>query len=183
MMGRQRTDAIFSSQALTVFLALVLVQGFHELEHIVQVAQRALLGIPNGNGVLGSLTDLEPLHFAYNSLYLALLVSVFALLGLHRDGPSEHGPVVAGLLTFALAFQMWHELEHVFKLVQFVILDVNGTGGIFGRGPGGLVQLFPIPVLHLVYNTIAYAPALVGFAILMRRLPLGYASRSNPAPA
>jgi hypothetical protein len=78
---------------------------------------------------------------------------------------------------------MWHELEHVFKLVQYVILDVNGTGGIFGRGPGGLVRLFPIPVLHLVYNTIAYGPALVSFAILIRRLPLGHATRSNPAPA
>jgi hypothetical protein len=167
---------LFSSRALAVFLGLVLIQGFHELEHIVQVVQRTFLAIPNGNGLLGSLTDLEPLHFTYNSLYLGLLVWVFVLLGLHCDGSSEHGRLVAGLLTFAVAFQMWHELEHAFKLVQYVALGVNGTGGILGRGPGGLVPLFPIPILHLAYNTVAYLPALAGFVVLIRRL------RSNQAP-
>ncbi len=44
---RLRTNALFSSRALTVFLALVLVQGFHEFEHVVQVVQRFALGIPN----------------------------------------------------------------------------------------------------------------------------------------
>lgn len=180
---RTRTVTILASRALTVFLALVLVQGFHEIEHIVQVVQRALLGIPDGNGLLGSLTDIEPLHFAYNSLYLALLVAVFVSLGLHRHGPSEHGPLVAGLVTFALAFQMWHELEHVFKLVQYVGLGVNGTGGILGRGPGGLVPLFPVPILHLAYNTVTYLPALAAFIALVRRLPAPAATRARPDAA
>lgn len=163
-------SAIFASRALTVLFALVLVQGFHEIEHIVQVCQRALLGIPNGNGLLGSITDIEPLHVGYNTLYLALLVAVFVMLGLHRDGPNEHGALVAGLVTFALSFQMWHELEHVFKLVQYLVLGVNGTGGILGQGPAGLVPLFPIPLLHLAYNSIAYLPALAAFLVLARRL-------------
>lgn len=176
---KERVDAIFSSRALTVFLALVLVQGSHELEHVAQVAQRTFLGMPDGNGLLGSVTDIEPLHFAYNSLYLALLVSVFLLLGLHRDGPSAWGPLVAGLVTFSLAFQMWHELEHVFKLVQYLVLGANGTGGILGRGPAGLVPLFPIPILHLGYNTVAYLPALVAFIALVRRLPSAAPTRSS----
>ncbi|MBI2324857.1 MAG: hypothetical protein HYY42_02450 [Chloroflexi bacterium] len=180
---KPRTEAIFSSRALTVFLALVLVQGMHELEHVVQVAQRTVLGIPNGNGLLGSLTDIEPLHFAYNSLYLALLVSVFVLLGLHHDGPSPHGTLVGALVTFSLAFQMWHELEHVFKLVQYVALGVNGTGGILGQGAGGLLRIFPIPILHLAYNTIAYVPALLGFIVVVRQLPIAVATRSDLAHA
>ncbi len=57
-------SAAFRSRAMTVFLALVLLQGFHELEHVTQVLQRYLLGIPDGNGLLGSLADVEPLHFA-----------------------------------------------------------------------------------------------------------------------
>lgn len=61
-----------SSPALAAFLALVLVQGFHEIEHLVQVAQRMALGIPDGNGVLGSVIDIEPLHFGYNTIYLTL---------------------------------------------------------------------------------------------------------------
>lgn len=61
---------------------------------------------------------------------------------------------------------MWHELEHVFKLVQYVALGANGTGGILGRGPGGLLPVVPIPVLHLAYNTGSYLPALVAFVLL-----------------
>jgi hypothetical protein len=161
--------AIFSSRALTVFLALVLLQGFHELEHVVQVLQRYFLGVPNGNGLIGSLADVEPVHFVYNSLYLGLLVAVFLLLGLQRDGVSPHGRLVAGLVTFALGFQMFHELEHVFKITQYFALHVNGTGGIFGQGPGALLPTFPIPLLHLAYNTVAYVPAVAAFVLLVSR--------------
>ena len=176
---RLRTIALLSSPALTAFLALVLVQGFHELEHVVQVVQRFALGVPNGNGLIGSLADIEPVHFVYNSLYLGLLVAVFALLGLHRDEPTEHGRLVAGLVTFALAFQMWHELEHVFKITQYVALHASGTGGIFGQGPGGIAPLLPIPLLHLAYNTVAYVPALAAFIVVVRRLRVPADPRVN----
>jgi hypothetical protein len=76
------------------------------------------------------------------------------------------------LVTFALVFQMWHELEHVFKLTQYFALHVNGTGGILGQGPGAVAPLFPIPLLHLAYNTVAYAPALLAFIVLVRRMTL-----------
>jgi hypothetical protein len=166
---RTPLDRIFASRALTVFLALVLLQGFHELEHVVQVLQRFTFGVPNGNGLIGSVADVEPVHFVYNSLYLGLLLAVFVLLGLHRDGASEHGRLVAGLVTFALAFQMWHELEHVFKIAQYFALHANGTGGVFGQGPGALAPLFPIPLLHLAYNTVAYLPALAALGLLVAR--------------
>lgn len=161
------------SPALVAFLALVIVQGVHEIEHVVQVVQRSALGMPNGNGVLGSVADIEPVHLAYNTTYLALLVTVYVLLGLHREGLHPYGRLVAGLLTFALAFQMWHELEHVFKVVQYVALGTNGTGGILGQGPGALAPLLPIPLLHLAYNTIAYLPALAAFVLLHRKGPGG----------
>jgi hypothetical protein len=178
---RSRANVLFESRALTVFLALVLFQGFHELEHITQVVQIYVLGIANGAGLVGSLVNVEPLHFAYNTLYLGLLIAVFVLLGLHEDGPRAVGPLVTGLITFALAFQMWHELEHVFKLVQYFALGVNGTGGVFGLGPGAVFPLVPIPLLHLAYNTVAYAPALAAFVILVRQLPA--AGRSPVASA
>jgi len=155
--------------AMPAFLLLVLVQGFHEIEHVVQVVQRLALGIPNGNGVVGSLADVEPVHVAYNTMYLALLAIVYVRLGLLGSGPSPHGRLVTGLLTFALAFQMWHELEHVFKLVQYVALGVNGTGGILGQGPGAVAPVAPIPLLHLAYNTVAYVPALAAYFLLRER--------------
>lgn len=164
-------------RAFNVFLLLVLLQGFHELEHVIQVIQRSFLGIPNGNGMLGSLVDIEPLHFAYNTLYLGLLVATYVLLGLHHDGARQYGTLVFGLLTFAVVFQSWHEVEHVFKLAQFFALGwKNGTGGVFGQGPGAIFPLFPIPLLHLAYNTIAYVPALAAFVLMARR------TRPEPLP-
>jgi hypothetical protein len=78
---------------------------------------------------------------------------------------------------------MWHELEHVFKLVQYVQLGVNGMGGILGQGPGGLSRLFPIPTLHLAYNTVTYLPALIAFAAVVRRPTLVAAARTDLARA
>lgn len=163
--------AIFASPVLTLFFGVVLLQGAHELEHVVQVVQRQFLGIPNGSGIAGSVVDLEPVHFAYNTLFLVLLAAVYLRLDLDTEGPRVHGRAVFGLLTFALAFQVWHELEHVFKLAQYLELHhLNGTGGILGLGPGALRPTFPIPLLHLAYNSIAYFPALAAFALLVRRV-------------
>ena len=164
-----RTSALFSSRALAVFLALILLQGFHMLEHIVQVVQRYALGIPDGNGILGSLTDTEFLHVVYNTPYLGLLVAVYLLLGLDVEGPRRYGWLVFGLLTFALVSEAWHEIEHVFKVEQSLALGQNGTGGIFGQGPGALAPLFPLPLLHLAYNAIGYLPALAAFVLVLRR--------------
>lgn len=157
---------------MDVFLALVLLQGFHLFEHVVQVAQIHLLGVADGRGILGSVVDLEPLHLAYNTVYLGLALAVYLLLDLDVDGPGRHGRLVFGLLTFAVAFEAWHELEHVFKVEQFFALGRNGTGGIFGQGTGGLVPLFPLPLLHLAYNAVAYAPALAAYIVLRQRSPI-----------
>lgn len=161
MIGRIGKTAPFSL-GRGAFLALVLFQGFHELEHIIQVLQRYVLGIPNGNGLIGSLADIEPVHFAYNSFYLALLLVAYVGLGLRRE-PRRYGVFVFIGLTAAVGIQSWHEIEHVLKFAQYLTLHVNGTGGIFGDGPGGIVRLVPVPILHFVYNTFAYLPAVLAF--------------------
>jgi hypothetical protein len=162
--------AVVRSPAFYIFLAVLALQGFHMLEHITQVVQRYALGIPNGSGILGSVVDVEPVHFVYNVGYLALLVTTCLLLGLHRDGPYRVGRAVFALLIFTLLFQGFHVIEHVVKMVQYVQLGFqNGTGGIFGAGPGGLAPLFAVPVLHLAYNAVAYLPAVLAFVLLMQR--------------
>jgi hypothetical protein len=150
--------------AYTLFVTLVIFQGFHELEHIVQLVQVFALSIANGKGIVGSFVDIEPVHFAYNSIFLTLLVATYLLLGLHRDGARRHGALVFALLTFALVAQSWHELEHVAKIVEYFQLDKkNGTGGILGIGPGALCPTFNLVLLHFSYNTLAYTPALLAF--------------------
>jgi hypothetical protein len=162
-----------SSLAYPMFLALLGLQGFHLVEHVTQVVQRYLLGIPNGSGILGSVVDIEPVHFLYNVGYLALLGTTWWLLGLGRDGPARVGRAIYVLLTFTLLFQGFHVVDHVVKLVQYLQFGFqNGTGGILGTGTGGLAPLFPVPLLHLAYNAIGYLPAMLAFALLLRQASL-----------
>ena len=168
--AQMRRRDVVAPRTRLVFLALLVIQGFHLVEHLTQVVQRYLLGIANGNGILGSVADIEPVHFIYNVAYLALLAALYMLLGLHRHGPRRVGQAAFALVTFALVFQGFHVVEHVAKMVQYLQLGLrNGTGGVLGDGPGALVPLFPIPLLHLVYNAIAYAPAVLAFLLLRTR--------------
>jgi len=160
--------AFVRTPAYFLFLAILGVQGFHVLEHVVQIVQRYALGIGNGAGIVGSVADTEPVHVVYNGAYLTLVVAAYFALGLHRDR-GRVGTAVVGLVTFAVCFQAFHFVEHAFKIVQYVQLGFqNGTGGIFGAGPGGLIPLFPVPLLHLAYNTIAYIPMVLAFILLVR---------------
>jgi hypothetical protein len=162
--------ALVTTPRFVAFLVLLAVQGFHLVEHITQVVQRYGLGIANGNGILGSVADIEPVHFIYNAGYLGLLGVTYLMLGLHRDGAARVGRPAFALLTFTLMFQGFHVVEHVFKMIQYVQLGFqNGTGGIFGVGQGGVAPLFAIPLLHLAYNAIGYLPALLAFVLLLRQ--------------
>lgn len=167
-MDESATSATVNAERVgcRVFCSLVLLQGFHEVEHVVQVIQRFVLGIAHGSGVLGSIFDIEPVHLAYNFLVLGLLAATFLLLGFHRDGAKRYGAAAFGLLTLALLWQGWHGIEHIAKILQYLQLGLqNGTGGIFGAGPGGLVPLFNIPWLHFWYNTVLFGTVFAAFLL------------------
>jgi len=142
----------------TALLALetVLFQAFHELEHIVQVFQRMALGIGNGAGMLGSVFDIEPVHMVYNAGFLVLLGLVTAGALRHRDAVPMRRQLVLRLLIGGYAFQAFHTLEHVVKMVQYFQTGMNGTPGIFG-------YWVPVVYLHLGYNTLAFIPILAAF--------------------
>jgi len=138
-----------------LFLEAVLLQGFHELEHIVQILQRTVLGIANGAGVLGSRFDLEPVHMVYNAAFLFLLAVVYA--GCRRNQSETGGPSLAfGLLCLAVILQGYHTVEHLVKMWQYLQTGLNGTPGILG-------YWFPVVYLHFVYNTAIYAVTLAAF--------------------
>jgi len=166
---RPAEEGFVRSRAYFLFLAILGIQGFHLMEHVIQVTQRYVLGIANGNGIVGSVAEIEPAHLIYNTFYLLLLVATYVSLGLHHDS-ARFGGLVHKLLTFALGFQAFHVIEHEFKILQYIQLGFqNGTGGIFGIGPGGVFPVFPIPLLHLAYNSLAYLPAVLAFVLLVRQ--------------
>lgn len=147
-----------SRYAGPIFLALVLVQGFHEVEHVVQVLQRYVFGNPRGAGFLGTWVDVEPLHFAYNAVFLLLVAVCFVAAGYHRGMGKRHHMLAFWFMAFALHFQVYHFVEHVFKIAQFIDTGRNGTPGIIGN-------FFNIVWVHFFYNTIEYIPIVLAFVI------------------
>lgn len=138
----------YTEAAMAGMLGIVLIQGFHEIEHITQVVQRYLLGIPKGAGVLGTWLDVEPVHIVYNSAFLLLIGLVYWQGRFWRR--RREMPFAFGLMTFGLMFQGYHLVEHVFKIVQFIETGKNGTPGILGH-------FFNLVWLHFWFNSIVYS--------------------------
>jgi hypothetical protein len=139
-----------------LFFETVALQGVHEIEHVVQVVQRTVLGVGNGAGVLGSVFDIEPVHMVYNAAFLVLLGAVYVGCRRHRSAIPARGALVLSLLGLAVALQSYHTVEHVVKMWQYVATGLNGTPGILGHW-------IPVVYLHFAYNTLIYLPVLAAF--------------------
>ena len=120
---------IQSWEAWRIFAAALALQLFHQLEHVVQVAQAKVFGIKPAHGILGSIVDLEWVHFVYNSgLYILLVIATVLLLRDRRIRP----PVGWLWLGAALAVQTYHVFEHVVKIAQHVTTGADPAPGILG---------------------------------------------------
>lgn len=140
-----------------LLLEALLVQGFHEVEHVVQVVQRSVLDIRLGSGLLGSVFDVEPVHFIYNLTFLGLLMGAY--VGLRRSNAiPRNGSLVLGLLTFAVIGQGYHAIEHVVKMIQFLETGRNGTPGMLGNW-------LNVVWLHFWFNTVLGAPVVAAFFV------------------
>jgi hypothetical protein len=81
-------------------------------------------------------------------------------IGCKRDPsaiPMRHDAVML-LLKVSFVFQVWHSIEHVVKMYQFIQTGLNGTPGILG-------YWIPVVYLHLGYNTLLFAPIVVAFFV------------------
>ena len=150
-MARLSRDAV-----ILLFLEMVVLQGIHEVEHIVQVFQRTALVNAKGAGMLGSAFDIEPVHMVYNLAFLALLGAVYLGCLRNRSIIPRKADTVMVLLTVSFFFQGFHTVEHIVKMWQYFTLGVNGTPGIFG-------YWVPVVYLHLGYNTALYVPVVIAF--------------------
>jgi len=130
--------------ASRIFAAALVLQLFHLLEHVVQVAQGKFLGIKPAHGILGSFFDLEWVHFLYNwGLFIALIVATIAVMRERRIRP----PVGWLVLGATLAVQSYHVVEHTVKIVQHVTTGIDPAPGILG-------QIFDLIWLHFDFNLI-----------------------------
>lgn len=142
--------------------AMLIVQTAHMVEHVAQVTQKFILHMPKAQGLLGSVFDLEHVHFSYNtSLWIPLFL---ALLWYRRSG-APIPFVFKGLVWF----QGYHVLEHIVKMYQYYALGITvGPKGILG-------YIFPLIWLHFWLNLIVLvllAGAYLGVSTGVRRMSL-----------
>jgi hypothetical protein len=145
---------------LALYVVLAATQSAHVGEHVVQVAQLRLLGIPatDAHGVFGAL-DVEWVHFVWNAWVLAAIGVLLA--GRPRSGWLWAAGLLAG----------WHLAEHTVLIGLYLATGVDGRPGLLADGGllgGGLPVLRP--ELHLAYNLIETLPLLIGLVGVVREL-------------
>ena len=144
---------------LALFYALVVTQGGHCLEHMVQMVQIHVLGLtgPDARGAFGVL-DIEVVHLVWNTwvmLAVGLLLWRF---------PGNGALRLTGLLAG------WHTIEHAYIFSVYLSTGLSGTPGLLAQG-GALFGGFPIsrPDLHCLYNIVESVPLFVAFFARVRR--------------
>ena len=157
------------------YVAVVVIQGVHVVEHIIQLLQVYVYGVPDDDalGLLGYVFAFqgteEWLHLAFNTAYvLSLCALVFPLreLALRRVVPAWAFWV---FLVGGVGFESWHLVEHL-----VIIANVVRNSGCPCPGIGDRALDVTDTQLHFVYNAIAYAATLAP-------LPSLLAARRQPA--
>ncbi len=158
-----------------LYWGVVVVQGVHMFEHIVQLIQVYAFGIPDDDalGLLGYVFKFdgteEWLHLVFNVSYLLTLMVLFVgILGLHFDDVLSTATFI-GYLLLGLGLETWHGVEH-----GVIIRNVIRNGGCPCPGIGDAALDVTDTQLHFVYNFIAYTGTLIPFVVLRKAglLPL-----------
>lgn len=165
--AERRADAL-GERAFLFAAAVVAVQGLHVVEHVIQLAQVNLFGVPDEDalGLLGYVIQFngteEWLHLGFNTLYLASLYALVVPFW-------RLTPRVLPLWAFAVFvagsvwLESWHVVEHA-----VIISRVIANGGCPCPGIGDAALGVSDTTLHFVYNVVAYAGVVMAFAYAAR---------------
>jgi hypothetical protein len=149
-----------------LFVALVVIQGIHVIEHIIQLAQVYLFDVPDDDalGLLGYVFEFQDteewLHLGFNVTYLIILALLVIPMWRYTPAPIPlwaFGVYVVG----AVGLEGWHVVEH-----SVIISNAIQNGGCPCPGIGDRVLGVTDTQLHFVYNAAAYAATVVPFWFL-----------------
>jgi hypothetical protein len=160
--------ASLSSRAFYFMSAVVVIQGGHVVEHIVQLLQVTVFGVPDDRalGLLGYVLQFngteEWLHLGYNSVYL---LSLYVLIApLWRITPAVLPTLVFWFFIAASVWvETWHMVEH-----GVIISHVIANGGCPCPGIGDVALSVSDTVLHFFYNVLAYAGVVLAYLLVLR---------------
>lgn len=127
------------------FTATLLIQLFHESEHVLQMLQKYAWHWRLYPGLLGQWFDFEWIHMLYNgALWFALLATWIT----YRKNPGmwRESRRARSALRFVVIFQGYHWVEHLVRITQYI----NGNP----RPKGILGHMIPVLELHFIIGTI-----------------------------
>jgi hypothetical protein len=177
-----RRVAIGPSQTVFRFMtAVVLIQGIHVGEHLIQLFQVYVFGVPEDDalGLLGYVFAFqgteEWLHLVFNSLYLLALYVL--VLPLWRAMPTIVPMFAFAAFAFSVSLETWHMVEH-----GVIISNVIQNGGCPCPGIGDVALSTTDTILHLIYNTLAYVGLAIAFWFVLddRRSRTRYSRDAPP---
>jgi hypothetical protein len=156
-----------------LLVAIVVIQGAHVFEHVVQLIQVFSLGLPEDQalGLLGYVFQFqgteEWLHLVFNVSYLLALYGL--LLPLRTMTPSRVPAWAFAIFAVgAVGLETWHVVEHV-----VIIANVIRNSGCPCPGIGDAALGVSDVVLHMFYNVVAYGAILPAFWFVMHGRPAG----------
>jgi hypothetical protein len=164
-----RRSVSFSEPAFWFMTAVVVIQGGHVVEHVVQLLQVYALGVAEEDalGLLGYVLAFngteEWLHLGYNSFYLIALYALILPLWRVRG-------TVLPLWAFwffvaaSVWVETWHMVEH-----GVIISNVIANGGCPCPGIGDVALNLSDTILHFVYNAVAYAGIVCAYVFVLRQ--------------
>lgn len=141
-----------------IFLAALILQGFHMVEHFTQVYQFLVLRMPafEAHGLLFFL-DLEWNHFSFNLLYFLLLAYVYTGYKFYdRKEFAGRNPIPRYAFLAGFFIQGYHVIEHSARIGQFLQSGCTPCEGILGWFFNGIL-------LHFTLNSITWALPMIAF--------------------
>jgi hypothetical protein len=174
-----RNDQMLGRIFLPLFTAVVVIQGIHVVEHIIQLAQVYVFGVAEDDalGLLGYVIQFndteEWLHLVFNATYL---LALYALILPMRAYVPYGVPswAFAAFVAGAAGLESWHMIEH-----GVIIANVVRNSGCPCPGIGDAALGVTDTQLHFVYNAAAYTATVLPFWYLRR----GVSARAQIAPA
>lgn len=154
-----------------LYASVVIVQGIHVFEHIIQLGQVYLLDVPEDDalGLLGYVFEFQDteewLHLVFNVTYL---LALYLLLIPLRGVVPERAPVwsFAAFTIGAVGLETWHVIEHT-----VIISNVIENNGCPCPGIGDAALGITDTVLHFFYNAVAFLATLAPFWHIARPQP------------
>ncbi|MHB8513368.1 MAG: hypothetical protein ACYDCC_14485 [Actinomycetota bacterium] len=152
-----------------LFIAVLVVQSAHMVEHVVQLYQTYVLHLPSDRalGLLGYIVDFhktaEWLHLFFNLFLLTALLWLLPDVRASIAGRARRNAFV----VLACGVEMWHIIEHM-----------SIAGHLIANGGGcpcpGVLTFAPDVILHFIYNALV----LIGIVAVARPI---LAIRAHPS--